>query len=263
MTTKWKEGIPVYLEGDVLSKTDIYKMAVDYVADYEGSNQKLFCFSKDYDIRTGVSITGRIGYDVVYIMVRSNLAPTQNQMTEFERNVLIAKSFIYGQSCYYANVTIGSKDDKRREASLALKDDDFYISYKGMEYVPRANYDQHTILLLQALEELGVGYYIKNADNFKKLLDDDVKLIQKDGSVISGLDNVFNHFNKEFDNLKEKGIKTDYFLCKSDNDCAVYIEYVVDGLANGDVLYAKVEDEAGLIKEIKYSEPLNHKISFK
>ena len=263
MNTKWKDGIPVYLEGDVLSSSDIYRMAVDYVADYEGANQKLFCFSKDYDKRTGVSITGRIGYDVVYIMVRSSLAPDHLEMTEFERNVLIAKSFIYGQSCYYASVTIGSKDDKRREASLALKDDDYYITYKGMEYVPRANYDQHTILLLQALEELGVGYYIKNADNFKKLLDDDVILTKEDGTSISGLDNVFAFFKEEFETLKTNGIKIDYFLCKSDNEYAVYIEYVSDGLANGQVLYVKVEDEAGLIKEIKYEDPLNHKISFK
>ena len=261
--TKWKEGIPVYLEGDVLSPSDIYKMAVDHVADYEGANQKLFCFSKDYDIRTGVSITGRIGYDVVYIMVRATLAPNQIQMTEFERNVLIAKSFIYGQSCYYANVSIGSQDDKRREASLALRDDDYYISYKGMEYVPRANYDQHTILELQALEELGVGYYIKNPDNFKKLLDDDVVVILEDNTVIEGLDNVYHHYEKELEDLKEKGIKIDYFLSKCDNEYSVYIEYVVDGLANGRVLFAKVEDEAGLIKEIRYQNPLGHNISFK
>lgn len=261
--TKWKEGIPVYLEGDVLTQSDIYKMAVDYVADYEGANQKLFCFSKDYDIRTGVSITGRVGYDVVYIMVRSTLAPNQIQMTEFERNVLIAKSFIYGQSCYYANVIVGSKDDKRREASLALRDDDYYITYKGMEYVPRANYDQHTILVLQALEELGVGYYIKNPDNFKKLLDDDVKVTFEDNKEITGLNDVYKHYEKELEELKEKGIKIDYFLCKCDNDYAVYIEYVENGLANGRVIFAKVEDEAGLIKEIQYKAPLGHNISFK
>ena len=263
MMKKWKEGIPVYTDEDVMTKSDIYRLAVDYVADYEGSNLKLFCFSKDYDRRTGVSITGRIGYDVVYIMVRSTLAPNQIEMTEFERLVLIAKSFIYGQSCYFANVSIGSKDDKRREAGLALKDDDYYIYYKGMEYVPRKDYDQHAILELEALEELGVGYYIKNADNFKKLIGDDCILNLEDGKVIKGYKEVCDYYDNNFLALKNKGTKIDYFLAKSDNDYAVYIEYVVDGVATGTVVTVKVNDEDGLIEELTYDNPLKHTISFK
>lgn len=263
MATKWKEGIPVYSDSDLLTKSDIYKMAVDYVSGYEEGNIKLFCFSKDYDIRTGVSITGRTGYDVVYIMVRSTLAPEQTKMTEFERHVLIAKSFIYGQSCYFASVAIGSKDDQRREKGLALKDDDYYYTYQGLEYVPRANYDQHEILVLQALEELGVGYYIKNADNFKKLIGDDCKVYTLDGKVISGYKNVCEYFEKCFMNLKEKGVKTDYFLSRAENDSVVYIEYVLDGIATSNLIYAKVSDEDGLIQELRYDSPLNHKVSFR
>lgn len=263
MALKWKEGIPRYKEEDVLTKSEIYKMAVDYVSDYEGSNIKLFCFSKDYDIRTGVSITGRAGYDVVYIMVRSTLAPEQAKMTEFERHVLIAKSFIYGQSCYFASVAIGSKDDERRAKGLALKDDEYYYTYQGMEYVPRANYDSHEILVLQALEELGVGYYIKNADNFKKLIDDDCKVYLEDGKVIEGYQAVCDHYDKCFQSLKDNGVKTDYFLSRADNESVVYIEYVTDGVACGKVCYLKVSDSDGLIKEIRYDSPLNHKISFR
>lgn len=260
---KWKEGIPSYSEEDVLNKSDIYKMAVDYVASYEETNLKLFCFSKDYDIRTGVSITGRAGYDVVYIMVRSALAPEVAKMTEFERHVLIAKSFIYGQSCYFATVAIGAKDDLRREKGLALKNDDYYYSYQGLEYVPRANYDQHKILVLQALEELGVGYYIKNADNFKKLIGDDCKVYLEDGTVISGYDTVCAYYDKALKEIREKGIKTDYFLSQADNEPVVYIEYVSDGSQTGRVVYAKVSDEDGLIEELRYDSPLKHKISFR
>jgi hypothetical protein len=263
MLTKWKEGIPSYKDTDLLTKNDIYKMAVDYVSEYEEGNIKLFCFSKDYDIRTGVSITGRTGYDVVYIMVRSSLAPEQVKMTEFERHVLIAKSFIYGQSCYFASVSIGSKDEARREKGLALKDDDYYYTYQGLEYVPRANYNQHEILLLQALEELGVGYYIKNADNFKKLIGDDCKVYLEDGTTISGYNNVCKYYDKCFLALKEKGVKTDYFLSRAENDSVVYIEYVSDGSATGTLVYAKVSDEDGLIQELRYDSPLKHKVSFR
>ena len=86
--SKWKEGIPSYSDSDVLTNKDIYRMAVDYVAEYEEGNLKLFCFSKDYDVRTGVSITGRTGYDVVYILVRAALAPEQVKMTEFEMMII-------------------------------------------------------------------------------------------------------------------------------------------------------------------------------
>jgi hypothetical protein len=261
--SKWKEGIPSYSDSDVLTNKDIYRMAVDYVAEYEEGNLKLFCFSKDYDVRTGVSITGRTVYDVVYILVRAALAPEQVKMTEFERHVLIAKSFIYGQSCYFASVGIGSKDEARREKGLALKDDDYYYTYQGLEYVPRANYDSHEILVLQALEELGVGYYIKNADNFKKLIGDDCKLYLEDGTIVTGYNDVCSFYDKCFLGLKEKGVKTDYFLAKSDNLAALYIEYVVDGSATGRVVYAKVNDEDGLIEELRYDSPLKHKISFR
>ena len=63
--------------------------------------------------------------------------------------------------------------------------------------------------------------------------------------------------------MKEKGVKTDYFLAKSDNLAALYIEYVVDGSATGRVVYAKVNDEDGLIEELRYDSPLKHKISFR
>ena len=41
MLTKWKEGIPSYKDTDLLTKNDIYKMAVDYVSEYEEGNIKL------------------------------------------------------------------------------------------------------------------------------------------------------------------------------------------------------------------------------
>ena len=63
--------------------------------------------------------------------------------------------------------------------------------------------------------------------------------------------------------MKEKGVKTDYFLAKSDNLPALYIEYVVDGSATGRVVYVKVDDSDGLITELRYDSPLNHKISFR
>jgi hypothetical protein len=37
----------------------------------------------------------------------------------------------------------------------------------------------------------------------------------------------------------------------------------VDGSATGRVVYAKVNDEDGLIEELRYDSPLKHKISFR
>jgi hypothetical protein len=71
---------------------------------------------------------------------------------------------------------------------------------------------------------------------------------------------IFLHF---LESVCQTIVKTDYFLAKSDNLAALYIEYVVDGSATGRVVYAKVNDEDGLIEELRYDSPLKHKISFR
>ncbi|MCR5113837.1 MAG: hypothetical protein K6A63_07865 [Acholeplasmatales bacterium] len=263
MDNKWGAGIPKYRSQDVLSLPELQEYAVNVMVETESRNQKFVCFSKDYDIRTGVSVTGKVDNSLFYVMVRSAVQPETVEMTDFERNVLIAKSFAYGQACYFASVTVGSKDPERFAKGLLLWNDEYNINYSGMKYVPRDNYDKNLVYILTALEHIGQGYYIKDYSNFADYIAEDcVWHSNKSTITCKGPEEIKNYYASKLTILKKPGAYIDYYLCLADGKPALYIDQKLDYKEKKRLVFVELNDE-GMISKMTLDSPDKYNIEYR
>lgn len=132
---KWEYGIPEYKKTDLLSERAILKLAMKAVKQYEFD-------ARDYKILFMSLSSGKVPNFVcqkdgkrICVWVKSNIAPLFPEMSEAEKERAIAYSKRKNAKCYFAPIVVGSYDDERFEASLALKDDELCFSYPGLQEI--------------------------------------------------------------------------------------------------------------------------------
>jgi hypothetical protein len=70
-----------------------------------------------------------------FIVVRTGIAPDIPRLSIEDKKVILAHAAKYGAKTFFAPVEIGSCDPKRFETGLALKNDEYYINYSGLQKI--------------------------------------------------------------------------------------------------------------------------------
>lgn len=131
----WGPGIPKYKESDLLSGQELLNFVMNVVKQHELD-------ANGYKIVAATDQLGQIPNFVcekdgrrIFIIVKGAIAPDMPLLSVEEKKHAVAHASKFGAECFFAPVGIGSQDAKRFEASLALKNDGYYIKYQGLQKI--------------------------------------------------------------------------------------------------------------------------------
>lgn len=129
---KWKNGIPRYKQSDLMSNSDMLIYAMNTYIDNELEEIGYTIISKDYDVDKIVNYVCEKNDETVYIYVKCSIYPGFPTLTKDEKDKLLKIRNEQGILCYFAPVGLASFDEKRKNASLALKGDEFRYRFRGL-----------------------------------------------------------------------------------------------------------------------------------
>lgn len=131
----WKPGIPKYKQKDLLTEEDKLNMAMNAVAEHELIKGGYKIVAANNNPAQIPSFICEKNGTVIFILVKCTVAPEMPTMSFEEKKHLLSHAEKHNAICYFAPVGIGATDAKRFEASLALKNDSYYINYVGLESI--------------------------------------------------------------------------------------------------------------------------------
>jgi len=149
---RWPAGIPKYEESDIMQEQDLLNFAMGVI-------QQSVLDETGYEILAATDKLGVIPNfvckkdgETIFIVVKADVAPSMPRMSVEEKKHLLEHAAKLGiKTCYFAPVGIGACDPDRFAASLALKDDAFYIKFQGLEPV---EFKKSMDWIQNALEEI-------------------------------------------------------------------------------------------------------------
>ena len=94
---------------------------------------------------------------IYFILVEGAIAPNQPALDPQRKAVLLQQALKFDAICYYASVAFGSHDEDRFNASLALKGDEYYSNYIGLQLVEGVNPEELITELFPHLDPTASG----------------------------------------------------------------------------------------------------------
>lgn len=152
---KWRKGIPKYKESDLMTEAELLEYAMNTYIDTELKNSGYKIISKNFNLSEMINYTCEKYDEKIYIFVKCAIAPDFPVITKEEKGHLLSISKEHGAICYFAPVGLASFDEKRMDASLALRGDHFRYRYRGLNLITDKVPDDWLKTTLDAIHDLG------------------------------------------------------------------------------------------------------------
>lgn len=152
---KWGKGIPKYKESDLMKKSELLEYAMNTYIDIELKNSGYEIISKSCDSSEMINYTCEKYDDKICIFVKCAIAPDFPVITKEEKSQMLSISKEQDAICYFAPVGLASFDEKRKDASLALRGDRFRYRYRGLKLITDKFSDDWLKTTLDAIHNLG------------------------------------------------------------------------------------------------------------
>lgn len=204
--SKWGSGIPKYSNDDLMNSDDVYLFSMQIIGDYLKQNKYEILFAER---RTGVfpSFIAKKDSKEIAILVEGVVVPKKAKLLLSNKYMMNSYSKKEKIDSYFAGVGIGSADSERFDKGLALKEDGYYVDFKGLEKVeikiPIIGTEEYYVYLFQ---ELLNAIFRKNTTVLSHILTKDCILnnkISKEDKT--GLDNVKEYLQNELVDLTPNG----------------------------------------------------------
>lgn len=147
----WAPGIPKYTDDDLLHGKDLLEFAMNIIWQYEIEPKKIKVIDATIEDGRIPNIVCKLNGKMSFVVVKAAIYPEEAKMSVEEKKNLVAHAAKFNADPYFAAVGLMPTDPERMKASLALKNDGFYIKYEGFEKI---QFKRTTEWIRKALKEI-------------------------------------------------------------------------------------------------------------
>ena len=131
----WGKGIPKYKEEDLMTQEELLDFAMQIVKQFELDKNGFELISANNKIGFYPNFVVKKDDILSFILVKADIAPRMPELTVEDRRIMLEQSKKFNAKPLYAPVGFGSTDSDRFDKSLALRGDEYYCNYVGLEEI--------------------------------------------------------------------------------------------------------------------------------
>ena len=131
--SRWRSGIPVYTQDDIMSEAELLDFAMKIVNEYEIMKNDFELIAANNNIDAVPNFVVKKDNELCFFIVKAAIAPNMPTLDDLQKEQYKYHAAKFNAKCYFAPVGFGSTDVERFDAGLALREDDYYTNYIGLK----------------------------------------------------------------------------------------------------------------------------------